>query len=246
MVGLGLDVPSGGYLKFNEGGNADIGVLRATDKVATAKPRFAVAMDYADVLGPGLFEHFESRSDNGPFEIRINPELKLPGEARIIQGMVLTVLQGRVFTHYPMELTFEAPGKYVAKYPPALLADLKCTERKPGSKSGLVFLTAHFTNTLATRLAFAHYNFASPWTYQVELKSRADDMNEKAASEPGELSGVGTFVRSFGEKGYLLRRAPGQGEVPNHDYYKRNFPQEYGYDQADADKTMQKRRNETE
>jgi len=49
LLGTGLDLPSGSYIK-----NGEMGVFNATNE--NSKPRFAVALDFMDILGPGKHE----------------------------------------------------------------------------------------------------------------------------------------------------------------------------------------------
>ena len=221
LAGYGMDTPSGVFLKFD--GSPSLGIIRSTNKVPTAKPRFAVAMDYADIVGPGVFERFESRSETGAFEVRINGKLKLPPDVQLFTKVTVTLLQQGKCSHYQLDLAFERPGKYRLQWTEgataAALADTI------GRNGGVLFLTCHFSSAVASRPEYAQYDFGSPWTHQIELRKRGQRLREGVRTVLGDVGN-----QMMGDQGYRIRRAPGRGEVPDHTYYADNFPREYGFD----------------
>jgi len=114
LAGRGLDIPSGTFLKFRDDGQIDsIGVKRARNP--KARPRFAVALDYADILGSenqdigSVFFCFEQKSDKGPFVIEVNSKMGLP-EAQWIKDIRVFVQEDNRIKSLNTEFSFVKPG----------------------------------------------------------------------------------------------------------------------------------------
>ena len=83
LLGWGLDTPSGSYMHFSGSRASEVGLK--SSRIKQARPRLAVALDYADIvgnddLGKGVFTRFESATPGGPFSVEVNPDLKLNGD----------------------------------------------------------------------------------------------------------------------------------------------------------------------
>ena len=178
LAGSGLDTPSGVFLKF--GGSPSLGIIRATGKVPTAKPRFAVAMDYADVVGPGVFERFESRSETGSFEVRDQSEAEAAATICNISRHLTVTSSARESSCYPLRLAFEAEENIVLVQPGWRRRRVRRLSRTTRPKRGVLFLSCHFATELLARTGFAQYDLDSPWTHQIELRKRGKRLREGA------------------------------------------------------------------
>ena len=68
LLGWGLDTPSGSYMHFSGSRASEVGLK--SSRIKQARPRLAVALDYADIvgnddLGKGVFTRFESATPGG-------------------------------------------------------------------------------------------------------------------------------------------------------------------------------------
>lgn len=219
LANWGLDNPSGSFIKFNdEGKEKKIGLV--IPKVTkAAKPRLAVALDYADVFGPelkrgflkenygGVFRSFESNSDTGPFTLEINPRMKLPVK-RWIKDITLHVFAGDTST--PITMKTELKGKKYELTPNTFSELERAIIRKR-----LVFLS--LTTTADLTGIYSHYDQKSPWTFQVEVKSRTEEIDDD-------------YYAVEEIPGYVIQRHSVNGEVPNHQHYTKIFDDvEYNY-----------------
>ncbi len=241
LFNWGLERPSGTLVQFN-GKDAQFSLVES--KIAQAKPRFAVAWDYADIFGKekdgnGVFLRFESGADGMSFTIEINPELKLP-EVHIIDSIELYHYTGVEPKKLPMTVNFV--GKYVYK------ANLDaCTknyiEERLQKKPKPIFLTLRFKN-LSNQPCFQQYDFASPWNLQVELIKKVQVVREEFEKliEIQTVYGQGdspTYSTMYLYKemekqmkqarGHVIRRHSKHGEVPDHMELSRKF-KEYSFD----------------
>lgn len=246
LAGLGLDAPSGTWVKFG-GGMETIGLNRPK-KYPQAKPRFAVALDYFDILhrektGKGVFTRFESEYDSGPFNIELNADLKIPDVA-FIEAVSLFVCEPgftqRVSLGEPsrvgerqFRLTPEFEGVDDSK-----LTIPEFIQTYLSGENITMFLALRFNQSLAGTTGFRAYNYTSPWTFQVEFIPRKQLVEESyghvlhgvAASKDKRDLLLDMHHDMAKVKGYLIRRHPDFGEVPKHKVWKLFDSREFSHD----------------
>jgi hypothetical protein len=220
-----LDNPSGSFITFNsEAKDTLIGTITPKN-IKQAKPRLAVALDFADIMGRehslgflkgnlgGVIKSFESNSDDGPFKLEVNPLMKIPNTVDWIKEVTLHVFDNSA--SYSITLSPEFKGSYYQMTPNSYSKLNRTLENKD-----LVFLSLT-TNENLTGL-FSHYDQKSPWTFQVSIQSRSRAMRSR---------------RRVDLPGYIISRHSVYGEIPNHRWYSRikktefNFPWETHVDE---------------
>ena len=228
-VGLnscGLDAPSGVRLTVN--GAEKIEIVRATN--ATAQPRFAVALDYLDIIGikpppdgsgrhdkKGVFTRFESSSDDGAFVVTVNRNLPDVNEKSLFESIALHVyLDGNWRKYGLTTIPHETDRK---QFTAALDEDDHDDFHSEvlSEKDAVVFLVSTVNNGIRSQAGYAHYNYDSPWIYRVKIEKKTWDRGygEEATKEP--------------RGGYQIFRHGKHGEIPDFKWYKKNFKKLYPY-----------------
>ncbi len=202
----GLDWPSGTILTLD----GDPTIQRIIPKtVKGAQPRFAVALDYFDLLKERVFISFESATNDGPFEVRINR--KLP-QAKFIKDMALFAYVGSSWKEFQTITTDKGPGALTVIAP---THEDEFQKKVMKEENPVVFLVVKFNTNLDKITGYTQYNFGSPWLMRVEVKRRT------------ELQGYGEAMVAVPVGGYTIRRHSDYGEIPEFDWYAQEFPNLY-------------------
>ena len=233
-VGLnscGLDAPSGVRLTVN--GAEKIEIVRATN--ATAQPRFAVALDYLDIIGikpppdgsgrhdkKGVFTRFESSSDEGAFVVTVNRYLPDVNEKPFIKGMDLVAYitddlgygQWRAF---PLNPKVDGPSRMTTCIDIATQLDIdeKVIAADPPPPT---FISVAFNNVFQGILGYTQYDYSSPWIFRVQIEKVMRD------------SGYGKSATKKAAGGYRVSRHGKYGEIPDFRWYKKNFKKVFPYE----------------
>ena len=208
LANLGLDTPAGSYIHFSGSKASEIG-LKTASQAPQAKPRLAVVLDYADVMGQkkgkGVFTRFESATTGGPFTVEVNPDLKLKGDW--IESISLYVVDGKAVTEHKMTKN-SGDGK---RYSVMTSIDSELLAHYTGNtKERLMLYVVISFSELADASLPAKYNISTPWNVLVELNQN-----------PGS--------------GLAIARHSQWGEVPKHRLYSDINKDEYDYPWKDKD-----------
>jgi hypothetical protein len=216
LKGYGLDWPSGTRIQLN-GGLKLKRILPRIDNVSSAQPRFAVAMDFFDLLEEPVFVRFESETDDGPFNVEINRNL--PG-ARFVEGMALFARAGNEWKKFEASVTDGNPGSLTVNAP---IHEDEFQKKVIKKKNPVVFLAVTFNSKLGKTTGYTQYNFNSPWLFRVDVKQR---------QEPEWVShGIEESYVMVDRPGYVIARHGKHGEIPDFAWYNSTF--DYQYPRAD-------------
>ena len=228
LGGWGLDYPSGNHLTLAKGNET---IKRIIPKTPAAKPRFAVALDYMDIIGReddkhhhGVFTSIMSDPTGSTFTFTVNPDL--PKEC-FIEKIEIVAYTGAKGQAYPMQVEWAGVLKVrLAEGDRRALAK-KLTPKKGKEIQIMTFLHITFTKALAGIPGYTQYNYDTPWIYPIEivdLKERQRELVRVWGNRgAGEIERAVSMV-----SGYELRRHPDCGEIPDHEWYSTTFG--YGYD----------------
>jgi hypothetical protein len=261
LANWGLANPSGSYVYFTpDGKEQEIGIkITDTSKVPSSKPRLAVALDFADVIGGeddkigGVFTRLESTRDDGPIYLNINPKLKLP-DVQWIGEVTFYVYDGAKPTAFTTSIVYRGQHQYEIKLdkPKELVKAVKDIK--------FCFVSINSNGSLNGK-QFSHYNQTSPWQFRIKLESRQQRMNDfhsiwqrQGAApkiEKGRLRGksyFGELIKMQKEnkekpiEGLYIERHELFGETPKHQYYTDNFTKgnEYAFDWGTGKKSRKK------
>ena len=235
----GMDTPSGSYIAFSGSREKAIGLKRArTGQVKQAKPRLAVALDYADLMcreahGEGVFSKFESHTDEGPFTLAINPKARLP-EVDWIASITFYVHQnGNKAVAHEMGLV-RKEGWYEATL--NINADA-LKDLAEQNKVLMFFLSIQLNPSIVEHLP-TDYSIDTPWTFQVELLSKKKVLTERLERTARKVENQGDdahSLRRYAERqiaaagGFIIQRHATWGEVPKHRKYTDIDSSEYKY-----------------
>ena len=230
---FGLDYPSGNSVNFTNNT-----IKRIIPKAPTAKPRFAVALDYLDIMGresslltvgklvgsrngkAGVFESIVSDPTGSTFTFTLNRELP---EEKFIESINIVAYVGGKFKAYSMSL--KGSSVLVASVEDA---DALVEKVIAQNKSVKTFLALTFNQALANTVGYKQYNFDSPWTYPIEIVDRQAEMKKMLeAGGGGELSDDEIEQQVKMVSGYELRRHSKFGEIPNFGWYNETFSYNY-------------------
>lgn len=232
----GLDFPSGNFIKFDGRSEKEIGIKRSG--VPQAKPRLAVALDYADLfLSKGLILQFASDQDNGAFTIVLDPQINLPAAdtknlfRRIhfsfysVHAEELITLVGAVTLSGTTTQGQQIFSILLGGRARRVLEDLALYEKMAFIRIELGQLhSSEFANT---------YNSTSDWIFPIEIHRQAQlavDEYEKeiATSRVGLLYDPNLAKRLEDTiEGYVVNRHRQFGEIPNLKWYNWHFQHEY-------------------
>ena len=213
LASTGLDYPSGSIIKFNGTKEASVGVIRPTDTVTTAKPRLAVALDFAELLKEkAIFTQFDATDNAGPFLVKVNPELKLPA-TDIIERARIVLFAGKKATS--IDLT---PGAQSSGGIALSMGD------ESDTLSDVVLYPKKYTCFIEIKLSstvlkgdFAHYDVNKPWTYQIEINGNTRR----------KCNAHGQACRIVSAPGYTIKRHSVWGEIANHQWYSKTIGGDY-------------------
>lgn len=209
----GLDWPSASLIKFN--GDEDSLQRILPKNTPTAQPRFAVALDFVDLLEYKVFIHFESGENETRFNVVLNEQLP---EQQFIETLSLYAYPVNEWLAFPLEISNRQDNRFVAAM--SKQDNYKFEEDVIEKKNKILFLSIKFNNNLEKEIGYQQYNFGSNWNFQIQMnKIRRVDYDQRTGEE--------IVVKG---PGYHIRRHKKFGEVPNFDFYTDNFSSLYMYD----------------
>jgi len=249
LAGRGLDIPSGTFLKFRDDGQIDsIGVKRARNP--KARPRFAVALDYADILGSEnqdigpVFSRFEQESDNGPFVIEVNSKMGLP-EIRWIKDLRIFVQTRGNIRYLHTEFSSSKPGNY------RLIVHDTISPTRVGKKGRYTYyVDIHFHESLKDHDYFRAYDTSDSWIWRCEFIDRQQEELEKIRRSidlsPGPVPNKVVKMHEADirnrVRGLRAQRDRRFGEIPNLSYYSTYFGEEYKFSWPESNARMKGRK----
>ncbi|KPJ68094.1 MAG: hypothetical protein AMJ43_01435 [Coxiella sp. DG_40] len=225
MQGYGWDIPTATIIDFSNG--ETIKVLKANNE--TAKPRFAVAMDYYDLIGNGVFHGKDTTSasylstdklsqeqtlydfdldldkkgfissKDDPYTFTAKLDDGLP-DVRFIEKITFYGYKGdKQFFKVSSEITA------IDKTIQLIFNPFEFNNCMLKAIEQVIFLSIKFNNNLLNIPGFKQYNFDSSWEIRIQVDKRING-------------------------GYRIRRHATHGEIPNFRWYNEEFPNEYPYD----------------
>jgi hypothetical protein len=166
MSGQGMESPSAGKIVFN-GSDPKITLVRS--RQPTAKPRFAVACDYIDVMEGGFWEYFRAVGSSGEFEMKIHWEKihpNFPKEKRnqLLKSVTLWMVGDGSTREHKASLSSVGGGEKIRiSFSRRLILQMQEDYAIP-----TIFLSIKFNGgCLTDRNGFSDYDFDSPWNIQV-------------------------------------------------------------------------------
>jgi len=247
LYNWGMDTPSGNIIKFKGTEEDKVGILRATN--AQAKPRLAVALDYADIFlqeaegddkkigkGKGLFSSMDSNKNKSPLTIKINELSNLPSNDFIKSiSMMFYLKDGNVVNIEGVYEENKSTGDMEFK-PNNKFYDMVFYKSAKKYLIGFVTIKLKQSSTSALR----HYDVEKKWIYPAQMFSKnqlALDGLTKLVKLMEEQSVGDSIIAEYESKeksrinksvrGYSVQRHKKYGEVPFFDWYEKNFEHEY-------------------
>lgn len=238
LFSWGLERPSGTLVRFN---GSEARVTLVESKNDQAQPRFAVAWDYADIIGNekhgcGVFRTFESDASGMNFTIQINPDLRLP-DVDLIASIDLFHYASVPPKRVPMTVRYVGGGRYKA----AVSGLDNYFEERLLKAPDPIFLSMVFEKNLGTHTGFQQYDFSSPWNIQIEVVQKATAIKEeysKLIQQQAIYDHIGTLssmlIKEMAEKmksakGMVVRRHSIYGEVPRMEWRIQKFNNEFAF-----------------
>lgn len=238
-----LDFPSGSYVKFNKNLSESIGIKRAKNK--EAKPRFAVALEFADLVGReqlgkdcGIFKTIKLSEDGGVIELEINHELDVVINSFISEIKVFLTAKEETTT---LSFTFtKSQGSkllFNASRASKWLFKTEVSKLKAGDMS--YFLSCSFS-PITREHKFSYYDFSTPLTIRTQMtniKDRIKEEYQKLIMHNIGYSSTGssTLYQQMQNEidknsGYLIERDKQNGEVVDHALLSDQEPEEFNFD----------------
>lgn len=231
MMGFGMAPPSGSAVKFG-GAKPEIQVIEYNK--GSAKPRFCVAMDFMDVLGPGatiekegVFERFECEEEIDDFTDQLELLLQLNQrrfpDVPVFKAGRLHIFLRKEETIVTLPFSVRHEGKRLHKGDLKNIANffrgrssLQVLSQAAKDEENRYFVELSFDSShLLNQIGFRQYNFDSPWYIQMQLKPR----------EIIQATVRGT--RRKAAPGFRLERDEKFGKVPSFDWRSTYYPGEY-------------------
>lgn len=178
MSGQGMEIPSAGKIVF-DGPRPRITLVKSGQP--TAKPRFAVACDYIDVMAGGFWEYFRAVGSSGEFEMKIHWEKihpNFPREKRdeFLKSVTLWMVGDVTESFKAEELRVSGLGESIrVNFARRLMRWLRPGQQR---RSSATFLSLDFNSSAVQGLSgFSEYDFDSPWNIQVGIyDGKANDI----------------------------------------------------------------------
>jgi hypothetical protein len=225
----GHTCPAGNIVRYQDKGLSQYGIMEfQTDgKDKSFRPRFAVALDYFNIMEEkGVFTRFESQQvDPYIFHIEINP-LIFPGQSNF------TVEIAELKLYY-----YSTNGSFAAMEPKSITV-LKplyfgCVFDKDSFKDHLramaiaevpfTFLSLKFNPI--NKAGFDQYDYSSPWLYRVQVVDYQKEAEQLPLKyPPSQLSYRPDYGTS--NKGVEIKTHK-DAEVPDFKLYSGLFPKDY-------------------
>ncbi len=219
MSGQGMETPSAGKIVF-DGSNPKITLVRS--RQSTAKPRFAVACDYIDVMQGGFWEYFRAVGTSGEFEMKIHWEKIHPNFSREKRDQLLKSVT--LWMVGDETETFKDEGLRLSGFGETLRVNFSRRLRRwlrPGqqNRAAVFFLSLEFNSSAFQGLrGFDEYNFESPWNIQVGIY---DDSGQDVMSSASAMQNTSTWQ---------IMRHKDYGEVPLFDWRAIHWPNEFTFE----------------
>lgn len=231
LGGWGLDYPSGNHLTLEKNKETIKRIIPNIKNVPSAQPRFAVALDYMDIIGReddknhhGVFTSVVSDPTGACFTFTVNPDLP---KVKFIDQMMIVAYMGNKGQAYPLQVE----GAGVLK---ATLAEgdrraivFQLTPKKGKESRSKFFLHITFTKALAGIPGYTQYNYDTPWIYPIEIIDLKERQRELVRVWGNRGASAGEIERSVSMvNAYELRRHP-KGEIPDFTWYNNTFDYKY-------------------
>ena len=238
LYNWGLDYPSGNYIHFNGDKEKELGIITPTLK--QAKPRLAVALDYADIFlqddtKKGVFSSFESKDDDKPLIIELNDDINLPKVDFInkislnlyIKNKSPIIIKGRK-NEGEKELSINFEPDY---------EDFDIDFEESAKLNIMGFIKIDLKKSRNPNLT--NYCTNKDWVYPIQFYSRQDkaleDLEESIELINSQLDDPLPESYKDSQKenikknvnGYMLQRHTKFGEVPDFRFYKDLLSEEY-------------------
>lgn len=239
LYNWGLDYPSGNYIQFNGSKEKEIGTVIPSSK--QARPRLAVALDYADIFlqedtNKGLLSKFESTKNNKPLSINVNSLAKLPKTEfidkitmyfylkdetiKIVSGKFIERKNSNEMEFHPSDKLFDMDFKESSEQ--YIMGYIKIKLKKPSINS------------------FIHYDISKDWEFPIQIFSQkklafdelnktinilqSQDVSEHSINKYRENENNNIKINIHG---YSVQRHKKFGEVPDFRFYKDLKNKEY-------------------
>ena len=209
----GLDWPSASLIKFN--GDEDSLQRIIPQNTPTAQPRFAVALDFVDLLEHKVFTHFESDANETRFNVVLNEQLP---EKQFIEAMSLYAYPVSEWIAFPLEISNRQDNRFVAGM--SKQDNYRFEEDVLEKKKRVLFLSVNFNKNLEKEIGYKQYNFNSNWIVQIQMDQRMTTKYDRNTNDT-------IIVKA---PGYMIKRHQKFGEVPDFKWYRINFPSQYMYE----------------
>ena len=241
MSGQGMEPPSAGKIVFTEGAPRITLVKPAT---TTAKPRFAVACDYIDIMCGGFWEYFRATGNTGEFEMKvhwekIHPNLSRSAKEKLLKGATLYMLIRNKAEEFECSDRPQLLNDNILqlRFGPSLINTFRF--RKNEIKA--IFLSLTFNRKAVDGFpGFSHYDFESPWNLQVEIFNTRYEEDLDLLTRTTALNGYsGRHAISHAHNDLLTRKAEHRqedlairrdrkdGEIPSFLFRYENSASEY-------------------
>ena len=198
--------------------------------LATAKPRFAVALSFFNTTTievnknkvKGVFQTFESNKEEGEFSVDLHPALP---DKRFIQGMTIySYLSG--WESYAMTVGEDLGGrssgqrlKVAANAADPAQYRANVEKQKLLASSSKLFLAVSFIDKFLSTTGYKQYDFKTPWIFPIRLVNKREEAQETAARVAA--SGAYGNIPSVDKvNGY---RVETDRTVPDFVWYQKNF-----------------------
>jgi|GEM_PF-2162451 len=233
MSGQGMEYPSGSKIILN--GEQKITLVKSG--CTTAKPRFAVACDYIDIMNGGFWEYFRAVGDNDEFELKIcwekiHPRFPEEKKAQFVERVTLWMV-GDAGTKKEIGKT-ERNGE-----------NLKMTfsknfkkKFKPNkiSANGATYISIKFEgNSVHNLIGFKDYDYESTWNIQVgiyngcglEIPTQTVDRKPSIHSKYSRYSGPEMEMFCADSSTLHIMRHKKFGEIPSFRFRRDHYGIEY-------------------
>jgi hypothetical protein len=206
-------------------------------EIPTAKPRLAVALDFADTVGgkvndkkiQGVIESAVYDGNTNELKIKITKDLNI-GKSKLFESVSIYV--------YPFrDQEISTPVQQISDT--EYSAHLSATAYKTLTKAleniskKTIFINFKLSNAILQTLK--NYDISKDWTYQIELLDMPQykldtEWPKEAHFNRGKhhLERRARFLQQFNNQ-ILIRRHSRWGEVPDHKWYSSNIKDEYDF-----------------
>ena len=227
----GLDFPSGNHIILEPKEEKIKRIIPNKKNVAASVPRFAVSMDYMDVVGDGVFKSILSDAAGTTFTFTLNPDLPT---VQFIKGISIVAYIKDKFDSFVLENLTQNKGNSVLVVKLSDKNKRKLSEKlvpQKGKETNFVsvFLSITFNDALAARPGYTQYNYDSPWNYPIEIidfKAKQLQQLDKLALDAKTKNVLREKVEQE-ELGYGIGRHKKFGEIPDFSWYDKTF--KYGF-----------------